>query len=118
MFQSFKFAFRGVKDAFKSEPNLKIHLLASYLVLNLGYALNISFIEWAILVLTITLVLVLELINTVIEKTVDIASPKISEKARLIKDISAACVLLGSISSLVIGCIIFIPKLISIWPNF
>ena len=111
MLKSFSNAFRGVTDALKSEHNLRIHFLASVLVFILAYFLKFTYLEFTILTLTVFLVIILELINTIIEKIMDITSPEISEKVRIIKDISASVVLLGAIASLIVGALLFIPKL-------
>lgn len=109
--KSFQYAFRGIKDALKSEPNLRFHFLASVAVVILAVYLKFNTTEFAVLVLTIFLVLVLEFINTAIEKLSDIVHPEQSEKIRIIKDISAGVVLLGAVASLVIGTLLFLPKL-------
>lgn len=114
MFQSFKYAIRGVVDAFKSEFNLRIHFIIATIVLIAGYLFSLSAVEWAILILVITFVIIMEMVNTVIEKTIDIASPQISEKARVVKDISAAVVLFTAISAVVVGCLLFIPKIVAL----
>ena len=111
MIKSFSNAFRGVTDALKSEHNLRIHFLASVLVLILAIFLKFTPTEFAILTLTIFLVITLELINTIIEKIMDITSPEISEKVRVVKDISAAVVLFGALASVIVGLFLFIPKI-------
>lgn len=110
-FSSFSFAFRGIKDALKSEPNLRIHFSIALVVAFGAFYFKFSLIEWAILTLTITSVITLEFINTILEKIVDIVSPEKQEKARIAKDISAAVVLLGALASVVIGLILFLPKI-------
>lgn len=112
MFKSFKYAIRGIGDALKSEYNLSIHFLVSVLAFILAIFLKFTFLEFAILTLTIFFVITLELINTIIEKIMDITSPEISEKVRVIKDISAAIVLFGAVASIIIGIFLFIPKLL------
>lgn len=111
MLSSFKYAFRGLNEALKSEKNLKIHFLASILVLFWAILLKFNFLEFSILILTIFLVIILELINTVVEKLLDIVHPDFSEKVRIIKDVSASIVLLGAIASIIIGAFLFLPKL-------
>lgn len=111
MLKSFQFALNGVKDALKSEPNLRFHFLASVVAIILAIYLKFSTTEFAILVLTIFLIIILELVNTIVEKLVDLHSKEISEPARIIKDISAGVVLLGAVASLVIGGLLFFPKL-------
>lgn len=111
MQQSFRYAIIGIRDALKSEPNLRFHFITSILIIMLAIFLNFDFTEIVILVLTISFVIVLELINTVVEKLVDLNSKEISEEARVIKDISAGMVLFGAITSIVVGLFLFLPKI-------
>jgi diacylglycerol kinase len=112
LFGSFYHAGRGVKDAVKQEPNLKIHIIFALLAVVGAFILHFSYIEFAIIVLTIAMVFVLELINTTLETVVDIVSPEIQEKARIAKDVSAAGVLLAAIASIIIVALLFLPKII------
>lgn len=109
--QSFKFAYNGLKESFKAEPNLRIHFSLGTLAVILGFLLHISLDEWAILVTTITFVIVAELLNTVLENIVDMVSPEVQEKAKIAKDVSAAVVLIMATTSVVIGLIIFLPRI-------
>ncbi len=109
---SFKFAFQGIKSALLTERNLKIHIIIMILVIIFGFLLKISPLEWFICILLFGLVISGELFNTAIEIVVDLAMPKINERAKLAKDISAGAVLVQAIVAIVIGLIIFIPKLI------
>lgn len=111
MVNSFRNAFNGVKDSLKSEPNLRFHILVAILIIIAAYFLKFKPTEFAILFLTIFFVISLELINTVVEKLVDMHSKEISEEARVIKDISAAIVLTGAIGSVIIGIFLFWTKL-------
>lgn len=77
IFGSFKYALRGISDAIKREPNLIIHVATGFLACLLAVILKLNTIEWAILVLTIAMVLILEFINTTLEALTDIVSPKI-----------------------------------------
>ena len=114
LINSFKYAFSGVGSAFKTERNIKIHLSIALLVIILGILLKISITEWLICITLFALVIGGELFNTAIETVVDIAEPKISDKAKRAKDISAGAVLIFAIGSAVIGLIIFVPKIISL----
>lgn len=78
----------------------------------MGIVLKLNSAEWLDLVIVITLVLILELVNTSIEAVVDLVSPEIREKAKLAKDMSAGTVLLASIGSIIIGALLFLPKLL------
>ena len=109
--KSFNYAYEGIKEAFKNEPNFRIHLIFSFAVLILGIIVKLSKIEWIILTFTIFFVLILELINTSLEAITDLVSPKIKPRAKVAKDVAAAAVLLSSLLALIIGLFIFIPKL-------
>ena len=108
---SFKYAFEGIKEAWKTEQNLKIHFIIMLLVIIAGFIFKISLIEWIVCLLLFAIVISLELINTAIETTVDIAMPDINEKAKYAKDIAAGAVLFSAIISVIIGLIIFLPKI-------
>lgn len=107
---SFKYAINGIKDALNSEPNLSVHMLFGVVALIFAYFMNFTNTEYMILIITVFSVIILELINTAIEKIVDLHSLKVSEEARQIKDISAAVVLLSSISAIAVGLFLFLPK--------
>ena len=108
----FKYAFNGLAEAWKKEQNIKIHVLIMIFVIIVGFLLKISIAEWIVCLILFAMVISLELINTAIEITVDIAMPKINEKAKFAKDISAGAVLFSAIISAIIGIIIFLPKII------
>lgn len=111
-FGSFIYAGQGLRDAIKKEPSLKIHMLSAVAAVVLGLTLGLTTIEWALLVLTISMVLVLELINTTIESLTDIVSPEMREAARITKDVAAAGVLVSAIAAAVIGALLFLPRLL------
>ncbi len=108
---SFKYAFQGIEEAWKTEQNLKIHFMIMALVIIAGFIFKISLIEWMVCLLLFAIVISLELINTAIETTVDIAMPEINEKAKYAKDIAAGAVLFSAMISIIIGLIIFLPKI-------
>ena len=108
---SFKYAFQGIEEAWKTEQNLKIHFMIMALVIIAGLIFKISLIEWMVCLLLFAIVISLELINTAIETTVDIAMPEINEKAKYAKDIAAGAVLFSAMISVIIGLIIFVPKI-------
>jgi len=110
--KSFKHAFSGLRYALR-EQTMKILLFIAFLAVALSFYLEISLIEKAIIFLTITLVLGLELINSQVERTLNIVEPRFSEKVKEIKDISAGAVLVASIGAAVIGILIFLPYLFS-----
>ncbi|HEX6977065.1 MAG TPA: diacylglycerol kinase family protein [Patescibacteria group bacterium] len=111
LFGSFGYAFAGIAKAFKSEPNLKVHLIAGVLALLTAYFFKVTKTEWLILALTITLVIILELINTVIETITDIVSPRYSPRAKIIKDVSAGAVAISAILAVIVGVVLFLPRI-------
>lgn len=112
---SFKYAGQGIKSAFKTEQNLKIHFIITAIAIILGIILKLSFTEWAICFLLFGFVITAELLNTAIEVTVDLAMPEINEKAKLAKDIAAGAVLISAVTSIFVGLTIFLPKLINLF---
>ena len=106
-FKSFRYAIRGVGRVIRYENNAKVHLLATITVLMAGFYLRISFRDWCLLLIAVSIVWVTETINTAIEKLVDLVSPEKNEKAGYVKDIAAGAVLIASFFALVIGLIIF-----------
>jgi rRNA maturation RNase YbeY len=109
---SFKNAFEGFLSALRTERNLWIHLALSVLAIGLGFILRISITEWALIVIVISVVFMTEFFNTALEYLVNFASPEKNELARKAKDISAAAVLIVASASLIVGALIFLPKLV------
>ena len=116
--KSFSFAFNGLRILLKEEHNSWIHLLAAICVLIAGFIFDISAFEWIALVFAIGLVLALELINSSIENMADFVSPDKQAKIKKVKDLAAAAVLVGAVTALVIGLIVFIPKILECWKKF
>jgi diacylglycerol kinase len=112
---SFKVAFGGLKYALSTQPNFRIHLLITTLAVILALAVRLPRLEWLILLLTIALVLVAEMINTSLEAATDLLAPEYRSQAKIAKDVAAGMVLLTAILSVIIGLVIFIPKL---WPYY
>ena len=110
--KSFGYAFKGIDDVVSNEPNMKIHVSVAILVVIMAFLLKISMIEWIILVLLIGLVLAAEVINTTIENLVDMYTKDYNERAKVVKDTAAGTVLILAITAVIIGLMIFIPKII------
>src|SRR5688572_23932547 len=106
------YAILGVLTVIRSEKNFKIQMVVTLLVVMSGFVFHISIMEWLVVILCIGLVLILEIINTALEKLTDIVSPEWNEKAGSVKDISAAAVLVAAIISLICGGIIFLPRVL------
>lgn len=111
---SFKYAFQGIFDLFKSQPNARIHLLAAVLVITAGLYFQLSTTEWAIVLMTIFLVLAAEAFNTAIEYLTDLVSPEYHKLAGKTKDAAAAGVLLTAMGAVAVAAMIFLPKILSL----
>ena len=110
--KSFKYAFTGLSTAIKNEPNFRIHLIIALSAMILGVIVGLELLEWLILSFTIFYVLTLELLNTSLEAVVDLVSPEVSPYAKIAKDVSAACVLMAAILSIIVGAVLFLPKIL------
>lgn len=109
---SFKNASVGLIWAFQTQPNYKIHLILSLLAIIGGIYYRLSYIEWLVIAVLITIGLVIETINTAIEVTTDAIDGKQREDIKIAKDVSAAAMLIFAIGSLAIVIIIFVPKIL------
>ena len=109
---SFKYAFEGLISSFKTERNIKIHMIFMILVILMGILLKINKYEWITCLILFSIVISGELFNTAIETIVDMVMPEKNEKAKLAKDVSAAAVLIPAIFSAIVGLIIFVPKIL------
>ncbi len=114
-FKSFKYAINGLKILIRNEHNSRIHLVAMIIAIVLGIILKISNIEWIAIVIVIGFVFSTEIINSAIEKLADFVSPDYHETIKKVKDLSAAMVLVCALVSLIVGIIVFIPKIIQLW---
>lgn len=108
------YAIDGIKYAIRSENNMKVHFIILFIVLIFGFIFRISAIEWMLLSLTIGSVLVCELLNTAIEDLLDYLAPEIHPTVGKIKDLTAGAVLIAALVAIIIGLIIFIPKLFAV----
>lgn len=111
---SFRFAFRGLMSLLKNEHNSRIHSLAAIIVIVAGIFLKISLTEWCFLTIVIGLVFIIELVNSSIEKLADIVDPEVNEGIGKAKDYAAAAVLISAVIAVIIGGVIFIPKIFAL----
>ncbi|WP_266203602.1 diacylglycerol kinase [Pontibacter kalidii] len=112
-YNSFRFAFRGINAAVRSEPHMRLHVLSAFAVLALGFAFGVSKTEWCLLVGSIGLVVTAEIINTAIETVVNLVSPDFNQLAGRAKDLAAGAVLVAAFTAALIGTIIFLPYLLA-----
>jgi diacylglycerol kinase (ATP) len=112
---SFGHAIRGFGFLIRSESHAKVHLLATALVICLGVFLPVSAGEWGLLSLAIGLVWTAEAVNTAVESVVDLCSSEWNEQAGRAKDLAAAAVLIAAVTAFVIGLIVFLPRIFSLF---
>lgn len=111
LMRSFGYALQGIKYVLKTQPNMKIHSIAGVLAILAGFYFKISANEWLALVIVIGFVLILEVVNTAVETLVDLYTEEYHKLAKVSKDTAAGAVLLMAIVSVVVGIIIFLPKI-------
>ena len=97
------FAFAGLGYLFRTQRNARIHAVIGTAACGLAAWLHVSRVEWAVLVFTIALVLILEGINTAVEAAIDLASPQVHPLAKAAKDLAAGRVLIGAFASFAVG---------------
>ncbi len=113
MLRSFRHAFAGLRFLME-ENNARFHVFAAVIVLSAGFYFKLSAIEWTIIITQIGLVLAVETLNTAIEKLCDFVSPEYHQLIGKVKDLAAAAVLIMSIVAVIVGIIIFLPKVLEI----
>ncbi|MDR1782259.1 MAG: diacylglycerol kinase family protein [Bacilli bacterium] len=116
LYDSNKFfvAFKGIKTVFLEESSVRYQLLVLVATILLGILLRITIIEWVAIIILAIIVFTLEIINTAIENIVDMISPEYNKMAGKIKDIAAGAVLISTIGSILVGVIIFYPRVIDL----
>ena len=112
---SVKNSWNGLKVAYKNEQSMYIHLVCTIILLLFSFYLKISMIQWLIIIAIIGLTLVIELLNTAIESTVDLVTKDFHPLAKIAKDTASAAEFVLSVTSAVISLMIFIPKIIELF---
>ncbi len=111
---SFKYAFTGMTEVIQSQANPKIHILAALITILGGWFFTISTEEWCLVIICITSVLGAESLNSAIEYLTDLVSPEFHPLAKKTKDAAAAGVLWVAIGALLVGLVIFLPKVLAL----
>ena len=112
---SIKYSVQGLVHGYKNEQSLWLHGISSILAIILGIILNISFNQWAIILIALVVVLAVELLNTAIEATVDLVTKEIHPLAKVAKDSASAAAFVSSIVATIICLFIFIPYIIDLF---
>lgn len=111
--EKFLNAFRGLYVISKTTRHLFIHITSALIVLIFGFFLKVSSLEWIALIFAIGFVFVAEALNTAIEIDIDLTSPVYHPYARDTKDVAAAAVLLSVFTAIIVGLIVFLPKILN-----
>jgi undecaprenol kinase/diacylglycerol kinase (ATP) len=112
--RSFGYAIEGIGYLVRTQRNFRIHLALAAAVVVAALALGVGATEWAVLVVTIALVILTEALNTGIELAVTLASPERRPEAKAAKDIAAGAVLLSAIAAVIVGLAILGPRILAI----
>ena len=112
---SFSYPIRGLKYAYRNEQNLTVDVGISILVAIAGFIFKLNSTEWVVVAFTIGAVISLELVNTAIEAAIDMVTEEYHPLAKVAKDTSAAAVFIIAIVAAIVGLIIFLPKVISLF---
>lgn len=112
---SFNYAIEGLITAIRNEKHMKVHVIATILILILAIFMNASKVEILIISISVAFVVITELINTAVEALVDLVSPERHKLAKIAKDVAAGAVLVAAINALNVGYLLFYDKLLDIF---
>lgn len=113
-FEALKYALSGLKEIFLSERNIRIQVFFAIIAVILSFILTIDYKELLIILVSISLVIISEILNTMVEKILDLYTLEYNDEVKIIKDMAAGGVLFATTFSVIIGGIIFIPKIIKL----
>ena len=109
---SFKYAINGLKILFTEEVNSKIQLASTCIVIMIGFLFHLNAYEWIEIIFAIFIVVITEAINTSIENLCNAVTMEQNDQIKKVKDIAAGAVLMSAITAVIIGLIVFLPKMI------
>jgi diacylglycerol kinase (ATP) len=112
--RSFRYALRGLRAMLASQHNAWIHLAATLSALALGLLLEISVLQWCVIVVAMVAVWTCEALNTALEFLCDVASPEFHPLVERAKDVAAGAVLISAIGAVIIGLLVFGPGLVDL----
>ena len=115
LMRSFSFAFSGILLALRKERNMRFHFISSIIVLLVSFYFSITKIEWVFILFTIGGMFALEIMNTAIERVVDLVTAEYHPLAKQAKDLAAGAVLIYAALSVVIGIVIFLPYVLNLF---
>jgi diacylglycerol kinase (ATP) len=107
---SFNYAFEGIIHVLRTQRNLRIHFAIAFLVLILALVVNVTKLELIALLISVTFVLIAEMLNTAVEAAIDISTTSFDPMAKLAKDIAAGAVLIAAVNAVIVGYLVFAGK--------
>ena len=110
VFDSFNYAAEGIIHVLRTQRNMRIHFAVAVIVLVAALIVNVTKLELIALLISITFVLIAEMLNTGVEAAIDIATTSFDPMAKLAKDIAAGAVLIASVNALAVGYLVFAGK--------
>ena len=113
-FGSLRFALNGLLSLLENEHNSRIHLIAAMAAIIMGIIMKLDHYEWALLVIVIGIVFLTELLNSSLESLADLIDPEWNQLIMKAKDYGASAVLISAIVAILVGGLIFIPKLLDL----
>lgn len=109
--ESFENAWKGISVLIKTQHNAQLHLVSTILVILMGFVCRLSYTEWSLVLLSILMVWICEALNTALEFLADAAIPEFHPLIGKAKDVAAGAVLISSIGAIILGFILFFPKI-------
>ncbi|MGI6224628.1 MAG: diacylglycerol kinase family protein [Peptococcales bacterium] len=109
--KAFGHAWHGIIYCIKDEKHMRIHLFFAVLAISLSLYFRIPVNEWLMVIFSITLVITLEMLNTALERTIDMFIKELHPLAKIAKDVAAGAVLVAALNALIIGAVVFLPKI-------
>jgi diacylglycerol kinase len=114
LFKSFNYAFRGLFKILREEQNLQVHSIVAIIIVAMGFAFKIKPWEWCAILIVIALVILMETVNSAMERMADVLKPRIHDYIKELKDITAAAVMIAAVLAVAVGAIIFTPYILAL----
>lgn len=115
---TFRYALEGIRYTFRTQMNMKVHVITSLAVIAAGVVLRISRVDWLFIATACALVMAAELFNTAVEAVVDMVSPQVHPLAKAAKDTAAGAVLLAVVFAVIVGAAVFYRPLCTLFTGW
>jgi diacylglycerol kinase len=112
--RSHRYAWHGMVHIWRFHQNIRFHIITALVVIAMSYFLNISYIEYLFVLITIFFVIITEMMNTAIEEMTNLITTEHRKEAKIAKDVAAGAVFLSAAFAVIVGAIIFLPKILDL----